>query len=101
VPQAAFRPPDPPAPPPAPPVASPSLPKPRPTITSTSYGLVIVPPQAAGPRPAALELRDFDPVPIPDFRSFRRRAGHVLLAVLILGVAGAIVATILSYQLNV
>jgi hypothetical protein len=75
-------------------------PSPSLNITSTSYGLVMAPPPEARPAPA-FEIHDVGPVRIREFQSVRRRAGHVLLAVLVLAVVGAILATILSYQLNV
>jgi hypothetical protein len=88
---------------PLPSAPKPSAPKPSPAfpITSTSYGLVMAPPPAPRPPSLEFEVRNLDPMLIADFHPYRRRAGHVLLAILILAVIGAILATILSYQLNV
>jgi hypothetical protein len=36
-----------------------------------------------------------------EFNSFGRKSGKILLVILIVAVAGAIAATLLSYQLNV
>lgn len=70
-------------------------------VTWTSYGMVIAPPAGARRSPAELALQDTGPIVAPDFKGYRRRGGQILLAILLITVAGMITATILSYQLNV
>jgi hypothetical protein len=108
--------PDPPAPPPvvhAPPpvvstVSAPSVPKPsaaRPLASPSDVWVRAPLPAARQPSVSVvkfdLDVGEVDLVYVPNFHPFRRRAGHLLIVFLILGVIGAIVATILSYQLNV
>lgn len=71
---------------------------PRPSMVSTSYGLVSVMPGPA-PRPAIEEaLERVGPIDVPDFAGKRKFAGGIVIAILIIGVVGAILATILSYS---
>lgn len=70
----------------------------RPSLISTSYGLVSVP-SGPAPRPAIEEaLEKVGPVDVPDFGGSRRLVGGIVIGILILGVIGAILATILSYS---
>ena len=65
---------------------------------STSYGLVSVSPGPA-PRPAIEEaLERVGPIDVPDFAGKRKFAGGIVIALLIIAVVGAILATILSYS---
>jgi hypothetical protein len=60
--------------------------------------------QPARPAPVDLDdwrTADIGPIHTPKFTGASRRAGQVLLAILVIAVVGAILATILSYQLNV
>lgn len=69
----------------------------RPTFTSTSYGLVSVPP---GPPPKSIvdEAEALGAIEIPDFGRKKRMLGRVIMTIMILAVISAIVATILSHQ---
>lgn len=70
----------------------------RPALIATSYGLVSVP-SVPAPRPAIEEaLEKVGPVDVPDFGGKRRLVGGIVIGILILGVIGAILATILSYS---
>jgi hypothetical protein len=67
------------------------------SIAPTSYGFVITP-DGPPPRPAIeVALENVGPIDVPDFGSGRRRAGRLLVALMLAGVVGAILATILSY----
>lgn len=68
----------------------------RPSIVATSYGLVMEQPSAARRPDIDLELANVAPFDVPDFGS-GRRAGRLLLALLLAGVVAAIAATFLSY----
>lgn len=73
-------------------------PGPRPSMISTSYGLVSVMPGPA-PRPAIeAALERVGPIDVPDFAGKRKFAGGIVIGILILAVVGAILATILSYS---
>lgn len=75
-----------------------AAPGPRPSMISTSYGLVSVMP-GPPPRPAIEEaLERVGPIDVPDFAGKRKFAGGVVIGVLILAVVGAILATVLSYS---
>jgi hypothetical protein len=69
----------------------------RPSYTSTSYGLVSHPP---GPPPKSIAdaAAEVALIEIPDFGRKKRIVGRVVVAVMILAVVGAAVATILSHQ---
>lgn len=69
----------------------------KPSITSTSYGLVI---DSGSRRPPPIEqaLANVGPIDIPDFGGNRRRVGRVLVGLLLALVVAAITATILSYN---
>lgn len=78
--------------------SSPSLAPVRAQMISTSYGLVSVMPSPA-PRPAIEEaLEKVGPIDVPDFGGKRKWAGRIVIAILILGVVGAVVAMALSYS---
>jgi hypothetical protein len=67
------------------------------SIAPTSFGYVITP-DVAPPRPALeVALENVGPIDMPDFGRGRRRAGRVLVGLMLAGVVAAIVATILSY----
>ena len=71
---------------------------PRAAMISTSYGLVSVMPGPA-PRPAIEEaLERVGPIDVPDFAGKRKFAGGIVIAILIIAVVGAILATIRSYS---
>lgn len=75
-----------------------NVPGARPSLISTSYGLVSVMPGPA-PRPAIDEaLERVGPIDVPDFAGKRKFAGAIVIGILILAVVGAILATILSYS---
>jgi hypothetical protein len=75
-----------------------STPPVRASMVSTSYGLVSVMPGPA-PRPAIEEaLEKVGPIDVPDFAGKRKFAGRIVIALLIVAVIGAIVATVLSYS---
>lgn len=74
------------------------VPGPRPSMISTSYGLVSVMPGPTA-RPAIEEaLEKVGPIEVPDFAGKRKFAGAIVIGILILAVVGAILATILSYS---
>jgi hypothetical protein len=82
----------------SPAVAASTSSAPRPAMISTSYGLVSVIPGPA-PRPAIEEaLERVGPIDVPDFAGKRKFAGGIVIAILIIAVVGAILATILSYS---
>jgi hypothetical protein len=76
---------------------APTQPAVRPSMVSTSYGLVMEAP--AGARRPAIEeaLANVGPIDVPDFGATRRAAGRILVALLLAGVVAALAATILSY----
>lgn len=80
-----------------PPVSRSKSPSVRPSFSATSYGLVMAHPP--GPRPGIdLDMSNVGPiVDMPDFGRGRRVVGRLVIGLLLLGVAGAILATILSH----
>lgn len=82
-------------PPPATVSVSPSL---KPSVTSTSYGLVIDTGSRRPPPPIEQALANVGPIDMPDFGGSRRRIGRILVGLLLAVVVAAIIATILSYN---
>lgn len=80
-------------PPPA--AVSPSL---KPSVTSTSYGLVIDTGSRRPLAPVEQALANVGPIDMPDFGGNRRRVGRILVGLLLAVVVAAIIATILSYN---
>ena len=77
---------------------SPPAPSVAPKMISTSYGLVSVMP---GPPPRSeieKQLENVGPIDVPDFAGNRKFIGRIVITLLVLGVVGAIVATMLSYR---
>ena len=80
----------------APPAVEPA-PVTRPSYHSTSYGIVSTPP---GPPPRSIQdaADAMGAIEIPDFGRKKRIVGRVIVAMMLLLVVGAIIATILSHQ---
>jgi hypothetical protein len=80
------------------PAAFEAAPVTRPSYHSTSYGIVSTPP---GPPPKSIQdaADEMGAIEIPDFGRKKRIVGRVVVALMLLVVIGAIVATILSHNM--